>query len=340
MNVKKREAIFQQWRSQILREARDFASLADVGQRALSDAEVIADPVIEGMIRAEIEERRSEFTLEDKMRDTPVVPRRTRDATLVSSSQAAQPPPLDWKAAFDAQARTAAASIEHGDEPQAAFAVNRLCELQREHSEFISVESVESYVERLKRLRHRLAHLEGQIDGLLHQALSAARRGDDQQVSQCTRRLSSLHAAHPRLLPRERLDVIREQIIQASDVREHREAAHRLVERERAVAAEIKKLADSVHQFHLTARSVPHDRDEYHRAEAAYLRVVREVRAHDREWLSGYILELADLLAAWGDPPPEAEANVDRFLRGVRASLHHIQEEIHEIEIEQEDEPQ
>jgi hypothetical protein len=132
------------------------------------------------------------------------------------------------------------------------------------------------------------------------------------------------------------LDRIRDDIIQAADEHdEHRLMARKLVERGRAVAAEIKRLAAVVHEFHRVARSAPHTSEEFHSAEAAYLRAIQEIRVHDKEWFAGFVLELGGLLAEWSIPPLGSEGQIDRFLDRISASLNNIRAEMREIETEQ-----
>jgi hypothetical protein len=150
------------------------------------------------------------------------------------------------------------------------------------------------------------------------------------------RRLLSIHAAHPRLLDESGLDGIRDDIIQAADEHhEHQLTVRKLVERGRAVASEVKRLAAVIHEFHRVARSAPHTSEEFHSAEAAYLRAIQEVRVHDKEWFVGFVLELGGLLAEWTIPPLGAEGRIDRFLDRISASLNSIRAEMREIETEQ-----
>ena len=129
-------------------------------------------------------------------------------------------------------------------------------------------------------------------------------------------------AGHPRLLDEGGLDKIHADIIQAADAHHEQQlTVRKLVEPERAVAAEIKKLAAVVHEFHRVARAAPHTSEEFRGAEAAYLRAIQEVRVHDKEWFVGFVLELGGLLAEWTIPPLGAEDRIDRFLDRIGASL-------------------
>jgi hypothetical protein len=219
--------------------------------------------------------------------------------------------------------------------------------LQEENRGVIPAAALEHYERLVEKLRTHLEHLRDEILALTQQAVAASRRGDEQAVDQSMRRLLSIHAAHPRLLDESGLDEVRANIIQAADEHhEHQLMARELVERGRAVASEIKRLAAVVHEFHRVARSAPHTSEEFHSAEAAYLRAIQEVRVHDKEWFAGFVLELGGLLAEWTIPPLGAERRIDRFLDRISASLNSIRAEMREIETEQDqtegntDEPQ
>jgi hypothetical protein len=173
------------------------------------------------------------------------------------------------------------------------------------------------------------------INALTDQAIAAARSGDHETVARRLRQLSSLHASRPLLLPGGKFDAIRKRITEASADAEHRAAAEELVARERAVAAEMKKLATIIHQFHVASRRVPHEGPLWAAAEATYRRAVQEVHSRDTEWLAELILELDTYLDEIHDPTGRAEAQVDRFLTSVRAALAQMQGEIRAIQSEE-----
>ena len=128
---------------------------------------------------------------------------------------------------------------------------------------------------------------------------------------------------------------IRNEITQGGEDHEHREAARLLVRRERAVASQIKRLADVVHEFHLVSRRVAHDSDTFRRCERKYQAAVRAVRSHDSEWLAGLILELDAFLDELHDRSGRSEAQVDRFLSSVRRAHQGLRREMSEISNEQ-----
>jgi hypothetical protein len=329
MNTKQRDVVYQHWRSVIHREIRDLASLEEIGARALSDPDVRDDATLQSMIRADLEQRRAEFEQERQTQET--------SAAAPESSPSVQPgPPEEVRAAFDGLAQTLGECLERGDEGQARIVWGQMRALQEENRGVIPAAALEQYKRLVSKLRSHLKHLRDQIAALTQQAVAASRRGDEQAVDQSMRRLLSIHAAHPRLLDENGLDEIRDNIIQAADEHDqHQLTARKLVERGRAVKAEIKRLAAVVHEFHRVARSAPHTSEEFHGAEAAYLRAIQEVRLHDKEWFVGFVLELAGLLAEWTIPPLGAEDRIDRFLDRISASLSSIRAEMREIETEQ-----
>ena len=180
---------------------------------------------------------------------------------------------------------------------------------------------------------HKL-RVESEIDEAQEAALAAAVIGDETLLEHGLRRLAAVHVKYPRILTDGKFEELRERIVAAGAEFEHRQAARRLVDRERALAVEIKKLAEAVHRFHDAARTLPHDADEFRRMDVAYNRVLRDLSGHDAEWFAGVILELTDLLAEAEDPAPEAARHVDRFVASVRSALSKIRREIAEIERE------
>jgi hypothetical protein len=330
MNTKQRDVVYQHWRSVIQRETRDLASLEQIRARALSDPVVRDDATLLSMIRADLERRRAELEPEQQTQEP--------STTAPESRPNVQPaPPEEVRAAFDGLAQTLGECLERDDEGQTRTVWGQMRALQEENRGVIPAAALEQYERLVGKLRTHLEHLRDQIAALTQRAVAASRRGDEQAVDQSMRRLLSIHAAHPRLLDESGLDGIRASIIQAADQHdEHQLIARKLVERGRAVDAEIKRLAAVVHEFHRVARSAPHTSEEFHGAEAAYLRAIQEVRVHDKEWFAGFVLELAGLLAEWTIPPLGAEDRIDRFLDRISASLSSIRAEMREIETEQE----
>lgn len=333
MYAKQREAVLQHWRSMILRETRDLTSVDQVGARALNDPDVRDDPQVAALIRAALAERRMELLQTQRTRETAPRPMHRTDApdTPVPSLRTA----VDKvPGVFERLAQSFHACAEHGDEYEARAVLARMQALQQEYPGAIPAARLEPFEPQLAALRERLQHLKERVVTLTQRAMAASRDGDGEGAARALRRLASIHAAHPRLLDDARLEAIRTEVIHAAEHHEQRVAAAKLMERERAVAAEIKALGAVVRQFHQAARSLPHNSDGFRRAEAVYHRALLEVRAHDREWFAGVILDLADLLAEWGHPPPAVEDQIDHFLESIRSSLDRIRTEVREIEAE------
>lgn len=338
MYRKQRDAVVQHWRSLILRETRDLESVEQIAARALHDPDVRDDPEAQSQILAELAERRLEFAELKKARERAEKPDRTslpRPTSPPTLADPTPPPPEDARAAYDLLTTALSLAFQHNDDIEAESTLARLRELAPRVPNLLPVERITHYEQQVQRLRSRLRHLHDQIELVAQQAVNASRTGDEQAVAQLSKRLSSIHAAYPRLLDEHRLEELRLAIIEASEQHEHQEAARRLVARERAVAAEIKTLAAAVHRFHVIARSAPHDGDAFQLAEKQYQATVKEVRSHDTEWLAGFTIELAELLAEWGNPPRDAQHKVDHFLESVRRSLDRILAEIREIETEE-----
>jgi hypothetical protein len=172
---------------------------------------------------------------------------------------------------------------------------------------------------------------------MAQQALVAVSRGDAQTAGRLMSRLSAIHMAHPALLDEARLEKFRNDLVHAGEGHEDDLTSRRLVERERAVAAQIKRLAAAVHEFYQVICDAPETSAESRRAEEMYLRALHEVRLHEEDWLAEFVLELADVLAEWNVPPPGAEQQINRFLERVRASLDRIHTEMREIDIKRDE---
>ncbi len=329
--AKRHEAIYQRWCSQIMRETRDRESLAWVSARALHDREVQADPTLEGMIRGYIAEREVELRLMDD--DRAAV--QTADAAPAHPLQPAAPSPAQIQTAFDRLRHSFEDNVIHFDELGARSALSELALLRERYSDVIDAAEVERCREQLRQMeKRRDAFTEG-VRAVARKAIRAARAGDHEAAAGALRRLSSIHAARPALLTDQQFARIRSEITQGGEDHEHREAARRLVQRERAVASQIKRLADVVHEFHLVSRRVAHDSDTYRRCERKYQAAVRSVRSHDTEWLAGLILELDAFLDELHDRSGRSETQVDRFLSSVRRAHKGLRREMSEISAEQ-----
>jgi len=352
LTAKQRETALQQWRSLIMREGRDLDSLERISARALQDRDIRADAQLQSMLQAELERRRAELQREQQsvesanrqsrpaVRRSDYVGRRTTPTAAPEPRPEVQPvpppsippPPDPVQAAFDGLAQTLSGWLARGDEDEARAVYEQMRALQEESRGVIPAAALQPYEQKVAKLRTRLGQFRVQIATLAQQAITASRNGDEQAAATLMRRLSAIHLTYPHLLDEARLDEIRTDIVHANEEHDDGLTARQLVERERAVAAEIRKIAAAVHEFHRVVCEVPDSSEEFRSAEAAYLRTLQEVRAHDPEWLAGFVLELADLLAESRIPSRAVGKQIDRFLESVRLSMKRIRAEMGRID--------
>lgn len=332
MNAKQRDAVSSRWRSVIQRESRDLASLDQIGARAMHDSDVRNDPTLQSLIRSDLEQRRAELEREQQNQPAPIAASATRpEVRFVSSISIPVPRQEPVWTAFDALTRAFSRVLERHDEGEALVIREQMRALQAENPGVIPASALQPYEQQLGRLRTLLKRLRDQIAALTQQVVAASRQGDEQAAGRLMRRLCAIRVIHPRLLDEARLEEIRADIIRANEEREDGLTARKLVDRERAVIADITRIGAVVHEFHRVVCTTPETSEEFHNAERAYLRALQDARIHDPEWLAGFVLELADVLAEWSDPPPAVEQQVDRFLENIRLGLRQIHAEVGEI---------
>jgi len=329
---KLRQAFFAQISSELMREGSDEKSLALAAQRAMRHPEVQRDSELAAMVRASICERESDLRLRRDFAPPAaanVHPWQQRDVA----------PPEERGAPSEGQVRKAFERLRHEfDDRLVRFELDRaretymrIEEFQSRYPDVVGDAAVGRCRVDLARVEKRREQFEQEVCQLADQAVEAARVGDHDKAARALRRLSSIHGARPSLLPVARFQEIQQRIGQGGEQFEHREAARELLARERAVADEIRRLAEGVHGFHDIARRVPHTDPRYAQAEAEYRRLVHEVRSHDREWLADLMIELDEMLEDLHDPTGRAEAQVERFLASVRSTLVHTVAEIRAI---------
>jgi len=331
--MRQSEAIYERWCAAMQREMRDASSLDAVLRRALGDSDVRQDPALANKLRQFAAMKHAELRT---ARRKPTAHRTSEvhSAVAPESVVAAKPSPAQVLATFGQLSKRFHASIEQFEEHEAETVLRHIEQFREEAPDVITQKMIQALARELTSHLESRREIEARIETEARQAAEAGTRGDHESAGQLLRGLSSIHAAHPQVLSQRRLDAIRQAVIDASEEYEHRNAVHEIVAKERRIAEELKGLAEKIHRFHKLARQVPHDGAEFHRAEADYFKTVREVRSHDGEWLAGVVLELADLLAAWRNPPPEKQEQVDHFIDRVRSSLKHIQTEIKQIDSE------
>jgi hypothetical protein len=234
--------------------------------------------------------------------------------------------------AFDEFTRTLQEFMARGNATEAQAVLEQMRALQEQSRGSISAAVLPPYEQKIARLLRRLEDFRVQIAALVQQAIAAAQKGDEPAAAVLLRRLTAIHVTYPHLLDEAGVEQIRTDIVRATAQHDDRLTARRLVDRERAVAAEIVKIAAAVHEFHRVVCRAPASTEEFRSAEAAYLRTLQEVRAHDPEWLAGFVLELADLLAEWRLPGRAVRKQIDRFLESVRRGMQRVHAEMTRID--------
>ena len=314
--------------AELQREAIDEKTLEVAARRALHTREAREDPVLAGMVRSYVAELEARLRAERQARETernlalpawqhtrPQTPRGTptRDSILREINR--------LRHTFDD-------AVVHFDLPAAERAAEKIEQMHRRYPDVVPAAAVGRCRVDLARLRERQKVLGEEIESLARCAVESAARGDHARATQCLQRLSTIHATRPLLLPDERFEQIRQQILDASQRHERQMVARELLAREKAVLEELRHLAGAIRRFHTIARSVPHDDPAYRQAEAAYREALRQIRSHDAEWLANLVLELDDLLEDLHDPTGRAQQQVDQFLRKVRKSLQQLHAEL------------
>jgi len=337
MNTQQRDVVFQRWSGVIQRETRDLASLEQVSARALADPNVCDDPTLQSMIRARLQTRRTELEQELQNQESSTTPSGPRPT---SRTELPEPVPRTTperdREDFNRLAQTVCASLERDDEDGTRAILAKLRALQERRPEVIPAAAIAKCEQQVEKLRGHIKQLTDEIAALTQQAVLASRDGNEHQLARSMRRITAIHAAHPCLLDEPGLEDIRRDVADAADERrQHQLTTKKLLQRERAITAEIETLAAAVRDFHRVACTVPDTSEEFREAEATYLRAIQKVRTYDTEWFSGVILELADLLAEWTVPPLGAEGQIDRFLDGISAGVDTIRAEMREIESKQ-----
>jgi hypothetical protein len=318
-DAKQRERLFQQLSAEVVREARDLKALDVLAARVLRQAEVQRDGVLASMLQNFLAERRAQLHQPDTRAHAP--------AELVSSlwhrveGSGAGGNAAEAQASFERVRHEFDERLVQFDPGGAQVTLRRLEALQSRFAALLPAAAIERARADLARMEQRRQELHAEIDALTVWATAAAREGKHDEAAQALRRLSTLHASRPLLLSDARFNEIRRRIAEASRVHEDRLAAEALLARERAVAGELRGLAESIRRFHDAARRESSESAEYAAALAEYQAAVESVRTHDTEWLTALTLELDELLADLHDTSDRAEQHVSRFIENVREAL-------------------
>lgn len=355
MRPKQRAAALQHWSSLIMRECSDVAALDRLRARAEQDRDIRADSQLNSMVRAEFERRRADLQREEQRAEAerPGASSRPRYAGTSGATREKRelfsqdlslepparpeappspPPPDPDKIAFSELNKEFGRALRAGDERAARAASAELRALHARRADIVSAAVVTKVEQEIAKLHEQLEEHRGQIADLLEQAQAAAHRGDAADAVKLLRRLTAIHVTHPHLLDEAGLEKARRDVAQASEGHDDRVITRELIERERAVVGEMKKLAKAVSDYHRAIFQQPENVDERREAARRYLQVLREVRLHDKDWLTDFVLELGDVLANWTTPPAGAEQRIDRFLERLRMSLLRIHKQMGEID--------
>jgi len=328
---KRREAIYQQRCTEIMREIRDLESLSYAAARALGHPEVNADPVLQGMLRAFISERETEIRAR--------APIQSSEGNHVRTPKHETPEfrlPLRERVqgALSKLRLELESHLTNYNESGAAEVIVRIHDLRKRFPGHVEAEMVERCEEQVNRLGEKRVEFRSQLTSLTDQAVKAVKDGDPKTAAWVLRRLSAIHTLLPAVLAEQQLKEYREQILQCEQHEERREAARCLVERERLVGAEIKRLGAIIHRYHRLSQKSKTDKNVLQQAQAEYEKAVDEARTFNDDWLADLMIELDCLLEDLHGPRERAEAQVDLFVNNVRSALEQMRAEIREIQTE------
>jgi len=331
-DAKRREAVFQQRCSEIMRETRNLESLSYAAARALGHPEVQADPVLYAMLRAFISEREAEI------RSRAQVPGTAEDEEAEVHPAARKVPEFRLPLRERVQGTLTKLRLDleghltNYNEAGAEDVLVRIRDLRKRYPGHVELEVVERCEEQLKRVGEKRDLFRTQLTELVQQASEAIQGGNQKTGAWVLRRLSAIHTLLPAVLPEDLLKTLREGILRSGERQERHEAARNLVAREQVVGGEIKRLGAIIHRYHKLSQTDSVDRGVLRRAEEEYRRAVEEVRSHNDDWLADLMIELDCLLEDLHGPRDRAEAQVDKFVNNVRLALHHMREEIELIQ--------
>lgn len=337
MESKHRDAVYHQRCVEIMREARDLAALAQAASKALNHPEVVADTTLTAMVRAFIAEYEARLRIESD------------DGREGASSQLVRPfaPPKEAApitrdqvvCAYNRLRLRLEEHLAHYNERGAGDILVSLWDLYERYPQWVDRASVERCQEQVRRLTRCRDEFRSQLDRLVQQARQAAQSGDEKSAAWLMRRLSAIHSLLPEVLPRERFEALAEEIRRCCQQHDQREAIAALMERERAVADEIKRIGALVHRCHKLAARAAQEPQLAAAAQAELRAAITELKAHDSEWLADLMLELDALMADLHDPQGRVHAQVDRFLEQVRQALVKLREQVQAVQAERGGQP-
>lgn len=324
LGPKHRQAVLAHWQVEIVRSGVDQLALEQIRQRAIHDPEVRNDPQLAAQIERCISERSNDIK---RLHGTRVAAQPIRGAS-VSRFGAFDPTLDEVRRIVDHLRLQGQEQIARNDEMALSFTLERLKSLQHEFPNAVDASALRPLAdahESLKQQRNAISH---DIEMLARKAAEAAAVGDHDAAAAAMRQLSAYHITHPDLLSDEGIDAIRGRVMLAGAHRQHEEAAHELMRREREVRDELRALRDAIRNYRRAAHANPHDSTADRAAERAYRKAVREIRHLDREWLAGTILEIVGLLDDWEDHPKSADKQVEAFIRTLKSTLRELHADI------------
>ncbi|MBI5865322.1 MAG: hypothetical protein HZB38_12595 [Planctomycetes bacterium] len=336
---RKRDFTFQQISAEILREVVDLQTLQVASRRAMNHPEVRADAHLEAEVRGYLTqleyEIRGRMSRQQSEELHPRVEAEIGWKPVQTAETKAPTPAREFVlAGFERLRRVYDERLLHFDLDAARRLLGQLDQYQEANRSVVTPAMLERCRLDMARTEQRAAQYRLEVDALARAAAQGARAGRMDEAAKALKRLSSIHASHPHLLSESRLNEIRSMIEDSSDHYDHREASRALVQRERSVAEELRKLADAVHAFHRVSHEIPHGDPRFGDAEKQYYDAVRSIRHHDKEWLADLMLELDDLVTELHDESGRSGAQVARFLHSVKAAIAGVVKEIRQVAAE------
>lgn len=325
---KHRDALFQRYSAEIMRESQDLARLQRTAQRVLGNREVTADVLLVGMLRAVVSQREAELRMASQVKDTSAPAQGPVAGTEFFTKEQVVGMLQRLGHKFEDQ-------VAHFEELAAGETLSQIKNLAKRYPVHISEETPKRFEAAFARFRARCAEWRATIDQLAERGVKTAEAGDEHKAAWIIRRLHAIHAMRGALLHEAHLDELCRKIQKAEDSYEEQEAAHLLIAREKEIAKEVKGLAAVVRQFHQVAREQGPESPAFRVAAERYRKAVQEVVQHDQDWLTGVFMELEDLVSEMHDTTGEAENQINEFVNRVRTAILQTREEIRQIHAEQ-----
>ncbi|MDX2200516.1 MAG: hypothetical protein SF069_16295 [Phycisphaerae bacterium] len=339
---KHRDALFQRFSSEIMREGVDLPRLQRIAQRVLGHRDVAPDAVLVAMLRSIVTQKEAELRVQQQHLHQQQHDQQVQQAQQSAPAAPTTPSPHSTvfftreqvRGMLQRQAQKFEDHTSQYEELAAENCLRAIEELGRKYPVHIESAAIQHYREAHEAFLQRCAAWRQAIEGLAERGEEAAAAGDERTAAWVIRRLHAIHALRPGLLNEPRLDALCKKIQQAEDTTEEREAAEELIAREKEIAAEVRGLAQAVRRFHNVARQHAPESVEFKAAADDYRAAVRAVHAHDQEWLTSIFMELEDLVSEVHDDSGQAESQINTFIDHVRTALIRIRDEIRSIHAE------